>query len=334
MKNAQNNIKRLAGIGPAIGMGLLTLIAGCESLDNRTPKWVENPQKIYPEELYLVATGEGERAEEAEQDARINLFTFFEIPATTNETTETPAIIATDIATPAPLYTIQYSKAWTNEQERVHTTAYIDRNAAAALYRGKIDEKTHLVLPLLEAANQAANPLKKYALLRTAAREAAENAILLSQLAIIQSNSVAAVSPDYQLEELYQNLSDTAQKIRVRIKISSDTDRTITQTIEDIVASYGFILGEHPEVNIIGYVNISATDKTDELDSARYSLNIQIADAVARILVSINEKGRATGESANQAISNALQTLAESIKTNGAQQIDEYLQSLIQQPTE
>ena len=46
-----------------------SLIAGCAMRGGNRPEWVDNPKLAYPENLYLVAVGEGDTRQAAENSA-------------------------------------------------------------------------------------------------------------------------------------------------------------------------------------------------------------------------------------------------------------------------
>ena len=67
---------------------LILIINACavnaKSKKSPKPKWLTNPKKVYPEQLYLTAIGEGDTRSDAENMAAANLSKIFEatIPKT------------------------------------------------------------------------------------------------------------------------------------------------------------------------------------------------------------------------------------------------------------
>ena len=90
--------------------------------------------------------------------------------------------------------------------------------------RGKIDEKTARVHFLDSTATATGDILNKYANLRAAVREAAENQILLKQLKTIHPPSVPDMTPGYTLDRIRKELADAAKQIR-RIREPGEAGR-------------------------------------------------------------------------------------------------------------
>lgn len=323
---------------------LLLILAGCKSLSG-TPEWVSNPKASYPENQYLVAVGEGDTRQAAENAAAANLARIFEAhiesderlvdqTRETNKAFERTTDFTTDIniLSSQTLFNIQHAEAWQDPKGRVHAVAYLDRRETAALYRGKIDELSARVEFLLAQAGQAAAPLKKYAVLRAAARTAAENDGLLRQLKVIHPPSASAAAPGYSANALQRNLADTAKQIRVQIGIAGDDEHRMASCIGELITRYGFVIGAPAELEIDGRVAVNDTgQRTKDLVFVRYELAVQIKDATGTVLAAINNKGREGHVSLEEARVRSFRTLETAVKASGATRLDAYFDSLIDQ---
>ena len=322
---------------------LLTL-AGCKSLiGGGTPDWVANPKSVYPENLYLVAVGEGDTRRTAENAADANLARIFEAHIESDErlldqtretnksferTTDFTAAI--NILSSQTLFNIQHAEAWQNDKGRVHAVAYLDRRETAAIYRDQIDEQTARVHFLHGQAGQTDDILKKYATLRAAVQHAAENKVLLRQLKVIHPPSVPGSTPGYTENNIRKALADTAKQIRVQINIAGDDDRRMTAVIEELITRYGFVVGTPSILKVDGRISVNDTgQRTADLVFVRYTLVVQVKDASGTVLVSINEKGREGHVSLGEARVRSFRTMETAIKSGGSQRLDAYFDSLI-----
>lgn len=331
--------------GLTIVLLLPILLSGCQRLKG-TPKWVENPKAAYPEAQYLVAVGEGDTRRAAENAAAGNLSRIFEAHIESDErlldqTRETRKKVerTTDftsdinILSSQTLYNIQHAEAWKDRLGRYHAVAYLERRETANIYRSKIGEQTSRVEFLLGHAEQSNDLLKKYALLRAANRHVAENQLLLRQLKVIHPSSARMAEPGYSENKLRKELADTAKKIRVRIDIKGDHDRRMTSCLEELITRYGFVAGTPAVLNIDGRVAVNDTgQRTKDLFFVRYEMMAQIKDADGTVLVSINDKGREGHVSLSEAKVRSFRTLENAIKAGGAQRLDIYFDSLVEQP--
>ncbi len=322
---------------------LLLSLAGCKSLSGGTPKWVENPKTVYPENTYLVAVGEGDTRRAAENSAAANLSRIFEAHIESDErildqsretrnsferTTDFTADI--NILSSQTLYNIQHAEAWQDDKGRVHAVAYLDRRETATIYRDKIGEQTARVNFLDAQAAQTDDLLKKYATLRAAVRHAAEAGNLLRQLKVIHPPSVPDATPGYTENRIRKALADTAKQIRVEIKIDGDDDQRMVSILEELITRYGFVVGSPAVLKIDGRVSVNDTgQRTSDLVFVRYELVVRIKDAEGTLLVSVNDKGREGHISLAEARVRSFRTLENAIKATGSSRLDTYFDSLI-----
>ena len=320
------------------------LLSGCGTLQ-REPAWVANPKTVYPENQYLVAIGEGDTRQAAENAAAGNLSRIFEAHIESDErlldqTVETRKKLerTTDftsdinILSSQTLYNIQHAEAWKDKLGRYHAVAYLDRRETARIYTGKIDEQTTRVDFLRKRAAASDDPLKRYATLRAAVRSANDADYLLRQLKIIHPASVGSATPGYSMNDLRSALAEAAKRILVRIDVEGDRDRRMTTVLEQFITNYGFVVGAPAVLDITGRVAVNDTgERTQDLVFVRYELDLRIRNAAGDVLVTVNNKGREAHRTLDQARTRSFRTLENAIKAGGAQRLDAYFDSLIDQ---
>jgi hypothetical protein len=324
---------------------LMLLTAGCSTLKNRPPEWVENPKSVYDENEYLAAVGEGDTRRAAENAAAANLSRIFEAHIKSDErlldTTHesgTSFIRTTDftadvnILSSQTLYNIQHAEAWKDDSGRYHAVAYLNRRETAAIYRDKIGGLTERVRFGLDHAAQAGNLLDRYAQLRAANRNAAENELLLRQLKVIHPPSAAASAPGYSLSELQKALTDTARNIRVQIRIDGDSDGRMTACLEELITRYGFVVGTPAVLEVAGRVAVTDTGQRNaNLVFVRYELAVQIKDTDGNVLAAVNNAGREAHQSQSGARSRSFRTMERAITTEGVDRLDAFFDALTDQ---
>ena len=322
------------------------VLAGCKSLTGGTPEWLANTKSVYPENEYLSAVGAGDTRRAAENAAAANLARIFEahiesderLLDQTRETSES-LIRTTDftadinILSSQTLYNIQHAEAWKDGNGRYHAVAYLDRRDTARIYRDKIDEQTTRVNFLLASAESSTEPLKRFATLRAANRHANEANYLLRQLKVIHPPSVAGATPSYSPNQLRKSLAEAAKQITVQIRIAGDDEQRMAGTLEQFITRYGFVVGTPAILDIAGRVSVTDTgERTHDFVFVRYELALQIKDAAGNVLVSVGDKGREAHKSLEQARIRSFRTLDNAIQAGGAQRLDAYFDSLIEQP--
>lgn len=332
-----------------IGLFLTTLLlisSGCSTpFGNKTPEWVVNPKAVYPENKFLVAVGEGDTRRSAENAAAANLSRIFEAHIESDERmsdqsheTNSSIMRTTDfsadinILSSQTLYNIQHAEAWKDKLARYHAVAYLNRRDTAGIYRDKIYERTTRVNFLLSSARNTQDVLKKYATLRAAAKYASEADLLLRQLKTIHPPSIADASPSYSNNKIRKELADTAKQIQVQINVSGDTDQRMTQTLEQLITGYGFIIGKPASLNLTGRVSVNDTgEREQDLVFVRYELAVQIKDSNHSTLVSFGNKGREAHKTIEQARIRSFRTLDQIIKATGSHRLDTYFDALVDQ---
>lgn len=346
LKVRQSEVVKKICVYLRLSAGLILFFpGGCRSIIGGTPDWVTNPKTVYPESRYLVAIGAGDTRRAAENSAAANLSRIFEahiesderlLDKTRETTTEiersTELTSDVNILSSQTLYNVQHAEAWKDDKGRYHAVAYLERRETAAIYRDKVGEQTSRVNFLLASAEQTDDLLKKYAILRAANRHATEADNLLRQLKVIHSPSVPGATPSYSINELRKSLADTAKKIAVHIRVDDDDQNRMTNTLETFITGYGFVVGKSSVLDISGRVAVKDTGERDQgLVFVRYELALQIKDHNGSTIVAINDKGREAHKTLDQARVRSFRTLENAIKAGGAQRLDSYFDSLIDQ---
>jgi hypothetical protein len=340
----QTNRRTCFFFGPAL-LAVQLLLSGCFTTGNKAPEWVTNPKSVYPESEFLATVGEGDTRQAAENAADAKLSRIFESRIEsderlsdqvheTNTSFERSTEFTSDIniLSAQTLFNVKHAEAWKDKLGRYHAVAYIHRRETAEIYRDKINKQTSHVNFLRASAEQTDDLLKKYAILRAANQHAWEADQLLRQLKVIHPRSVPDMTPSYTINQLKKSLADTAKQIKVQIDVDGDSKRRMAATLEEFITSYGFVLGKPAVLNIDAEIDVSDTgEREQELVFVRYELQLRIQDAEGNGLVSVRSKGREAHKTLDQARTRSLRTLEDAIEKGGAQRLDAYFDSLVDQ---
>ncbi len=321
----------------------LTLLSGCAS--NKQPAWVANPKTAYPEERYLAAVGAGDTRRAAENAAAASLSRIFESHIESDErlsdqTRETQNSFerTTDfssdinILSSQTLYNIQYAESWKAPSGRWHVAAYLNRRETAEIYLDKIRTQTARVNFLRADAETAGDLLTQYATLRAANTHALQADRLIRQLNVIYPRAAGDAAPGYSLNALRKNLADTAKQVKVSIAVEGDEENRMNATLQDFITRYGFVIGEPAVLRIKAGVEVDDTGEREQgLLFVRYEMLLQISDPNGDVVVTVRDKGREAHKTMAQARTRSFRTLENSIRANGAQRLDLYFDSLVDQ---
>lgn len=328
------------------GMCLLAaLLSGC-STPNRIPAWVENPKTVYPEARYLSAVGEGDTRRAAENAAAANLSRIFEAHIESDErvldqihedrksidrTTDFTSDIS--ILSSQKLHNLRHAETWRNDQGRYYAIAYLDRPETAVIYRDRIGELVSQTEFFINTARKTDGILKKYGLLRSALRLAAESDRLIQQLKVIHAPSAAGFIPEYPVRQIETTLADTARQIKVQIRIDGDMADRMRQIAEQLITRYGFVIGEPAVLNLNGQISIQPTGETAHgLVFVRYELDLRLSDLNDNVILALNEKGREAHKTMEQARVRAVRTIENRVPAAAAERLDAYFDLLTDQP--
>lgn len=321
------------------------LLTGCHS--TTAPEWMTNPKIRYPETSHLVALGEGDTRQAAENSAAANLARIFKArieseehlldfsrEGTTGLTRTTDYTADINIRAAETLLNIQHAESWQAPNGRVHAIAYLDRTETAAIYRDQCSQLTQRIDFLIAQARPPAPPLKRYATLRAATHYAAENERLLRQLAVIHPPSRRLATPTYSADALRRDLTEAAQAIRVRIAMENDPNGRLTATLEKLFTRYGFVVAEPANLIATGRVEITDTEqRVGNLVFVRYRAIVQINHPDDGTLTTLDEHGREGHISLEEARNRALRTLENAVIKHVSPRIDALLAALADPPS-
>lgn len=163
----------------AVLLGTILLV-GCSGAPKQ-PDWVDNPDLVYPSDIYLTATGSSSERDSASDRARANLAKIFEVAVQestldfskatvttvaaeegTVQATSNEQSVARTVSTEARqvLEGTEVPEYWQSADGRIYAIAVLEKRPAAGRFRQEILEQDRQVNDLVGyAVNKADNPV-------------------------------------------------------------------------------------------------------------------------------------------------------------------------------
>ncbi|OQX70545.1 MAG: hypothetical protein B6D62_04535 [Candidatus Cloacimonas sp. 4484_275] len=284
---------------------------------NKKPLWLENPEKVYSPQIYLVAIGEGDSRKDAENNAVANLSRIFESKVKADETTTQRYLELTrnktttiedefnvetrvNVKSEQTLYNIKFADSYTDNLGKTYVLAYIKRMETAEIYTEKINnnaEKIHYFIDLSEKTNDI---IKQYAALNAASTIAAVNETLIEQLNIISPTAKEFLELNYEYQKLKNQAAEKAKNITFSVKVS------------------GSILFENTDLK-----------RDDDFKFVRYTFDLKVVDNNGDTIISLFEKGKEGHTTYLEARERAIRKIGKKIKKKFRKKLTAYFDGLV-----
>ncbi len=232
---------------------VLFLFVASSIFAEQAPAWFTNSEKVFPNKLYIRATGEASTLKNAEKSATTSLTSSFKVKIKTfniaiqnielaeeeckNTFSNSQSVKEeTEIASDAELFCIHFTDSYFDKREKkYYVMAYIEKAEIESVYKSKIDS---LLFDMQKLATDAESESEKlYAVLDL------QRAKLLGELAKSYIENAIIVNP--KLEEFYkQGLEKIAeisslvdrQKRKVSFSVSCNDEKQAKSLISGIAS--------------------------------------------------------------------------------------------------
>jgi LPP20 lipoprotein len=267
---------------PAVGMNtkkmiilglLLASVAPSLALAAR-PAWVDGNAKMFPTELYLVGRGTGATANEAQNRARGDLATVFEVRVQVNDESSTTVTKAgkkekverqaqqrVSAKTDKVVKGINIEEVWRDPvTQEFHALATLSRSQAAASLREeikKIDEAVQMEMSKAEAEN---DPLVALGALARAMDTAMSRDAFQTALKVVDGSGKGLEAP-ISRAMVKAKFDDTLKNIKIATELESGTDNSaFSTTLGGGLAAAGFLA---QGTDTADFVLVGQMDTTD-----------------------------------------------------------------------
>lgn len=271
--------------------------------DSAPPDWFLNPDDVYNEARYLMATASGPSSQAAQDEAFGNLARIFEadIDATqelkddyqevkeggdvTETQQETRLITRSDIRANQELLNSEVL-----EQASVDDTYYalvgMERRETVSIYSEEIESNRSLIEDYRERGETAENPVTRLAFLRKALVLAKVNDRLITQRNIVAGGSAPSMSDASPVAALEEAVRSAQRECPVVIRVENeDTPSSIRDQVGATLETAGFRVVDRADDAIldalIKYQERPALESRDE-EFLRWTLAIELSDQTLR----------------------------------------------------
>jgi hypothetical protein len=238
------------------------------------PKWITDSSLEYPSSMYLIGRGAGSTAEEAQNRARGDLATIFEVRievvnqnSTTvvqsgkNEQVDRLASQQVSAKTDKVISGINIAEVWRDPvTQDFHALAVLPRAQASTSLREELTKIDHDLTQQMQAAQSADDPLLKIGALSQALQSAINREGFQTTLKVIDPSGrgvPAPVSP----ATVQKQIGDTLKKVKIASEIVEDAGaREFATIIKGGLANAGFLASNPATADLVLESKLSMSD--------------------------------------------------------------------------
>lgn len=331
--------------------------AGDEAGSEEIPSWYLNPDEKYPEDRYMTAVGSGETRRAAEEQAYAGLSQAFEIDIRVDSTTqeryreimteegnmtesEVELSQTVEVQSGQELLNVRTAEAAVDDRGRVRTIAYIERQPTGNIYAELIRENDEQISSLVNEADEADDPVRRYAYLNSAAVVARNNELLLEQLRIISPAIRNTIDISYDPNDLVSRRADAAQEIRVAVDLeveadgggdgeSNETSRVET-ALREAISAERFVMDEQdPVLRLSADVEMRPIELNPDFETVRWVLDLELRREGGASIVSQGENGRVSANTIESARAMAYSDIQNLLEEEFSSRLSGYFDSLV-----
>ena len=255
------NVYKLCLAPVVITFGLLLPIFAWSA----TPAWVKGDAAEYPSEQYLLGRGVGSTEEEAQNRARGDLVTIFEVRikvANENVTTvkqsgkhEQVSKFASQrvsAKTDKVISGVSIAKLWRDPQDKdYHALAVLSRSKAAAALRDELRKIDAGVQQQIDASNATSDSLLKIAALSRALQASIKRDGFQASLQVV-SPSGHGVEADVSQTTIQLSLNDVLKRIRIAANVADDGGvEEFSALLNGGLAAAGFLANATSDADLV-----------------------------------------------------------------------------------
>jgi hypothetical protein len=262
------------------------------------PDWVVGDSAEYPNARYLVGRGVGATDEEAQNRARGDLATIFEVRIQVLNEDSTTAARSDDSERIDRLSTQQVSartdkvisgisiaKIWRDpETTDFHALAVLSRSQASASLGEELAKIDAGLQQDLQAADDATDALLRIGLLQQALQASIKREGFQATLKVIDPTGRGLQSPISQAS-VQQSIDDTLRQIRIAPKVVDDAGaREFASLLKGGLAAAGFLTTGMSEADLVleGKLTLADIGRRDGWNWIRATVEVRLVEKVSR----------------------------------------------------
>jgi len=334
---------------------LLIMALGCSSAKNpkikptERPRWVDDPGRMYPFEMYISSVGTGDTPEAARNNAITGVAQVFKLDikaqesilenyfetGTDKELSMTRSSSVTkqiNVTTNQNLKNVVIDKTWFSRKDARHyALAYIDRDQTAEIYLNdikKADDDVVTYFNKFRDTDESVSKMTRLAYLNKSMGQAASRDVLTQQLSTL-SRGEASYTPKVPPTELISARNEARQRIKVSLKLEENKWPEFENMVREVLQSFGFsVVQDNSDFIVTGGLTMEHLDR--EGFFVRWQLDLHMSEKATQTeFLTYSDGGREGHQSFSEAERRAARTAKDKIKSNFYKKIEDYLSSLI-----
>jgi len=316
-----------------------------KSVSERFAEKVE-PQSLYPNELYITATGSGDTQDKANKNAingvaqviKVDLKSqqqlvekYFETGAGKDMLLEAASTFTSQIelVTEQSLKNVNIGKTWLSQEDgRYYAFAYMDRAETAEIYSKDIANIDNEISIYYGKFGSATDKLTKLAYLHKALNLSAQREAMNEQLTTI-TQGARSIPPAVKPTDLISARFELTKQIKVKFELDYEKWDEFAVAVEDVLTSFGFqIVDADPDVLVSGKMTMERLERKGFF--IRWFVELHFTDVAAGTeFLTYDDDDREGHKSYAEAERRAASRLSKTIKKNLYRKFEDYLNSLM-----
>lgn len=295
------------------------------------PKWINDSSAEFPNSMYLVGRGVGSTAEEAQNRARGDLATIFEVrievvnqnaltvaQSGKKEQVDRVSLQQVSARTDKVISGISIAEIWRDPvTQDFHALATLSRSQASASLREELSKIDDGLNQQLQTADTAEDPLLKIGALSQALQASIKRDGFQTTLKVIDPSGKGVQAPVSQVS-IQQQMDSTLKNIRIAYEIIDDAGaKEFTGLIKGGIAGAGFLASrtENADLVLEGKLNLSDMGLIDGWHWMRATVDVSLVEkATGRVRGSKTWPVKASAKDARTARSRTLIEIEKLLK--------------------
>jgi hypothetical protein len=300
---------------------------------------------MYPNELYITATGSADTQDDANKRAingvaqviKVDLKSQQELVAKYFETgvgqdmlieATSQFTVQIELRTEQSLKNINIGKTWLSKEDgRYYAFAYMDRAETGAIYSKNIAEIDVEINDYYDRSKKANDKLTKLAYLYKSINLAAQRDALNEQMTTITQGQ-QSIPPSVAPADLIEARLELTQQCKVKLDLDYSKWNDFPNAVTDVLTSYGFHLTDaNPDFIVSGKLSMEKLKR--EGFFIRWAIELHFTDLSTNTeFLNYSDEDREGHKSFEEAERRAIVRLSAAIRKNLFKRIDAHLSSL------
>jgi hypothetical protein len=282
-------------IGKIIKLFLISVlfVIATSAFAAKQPDWLNGSSSEYPDEHYLVGRGVGSTEAEAQDRARGDLATIFEVRVqVSNEMSTTVAksgnkeqinkLASQQVSakTDKVISGITIAKIWRDPAMDFHALAVLSRSQASASLREELGKIDDAVQQKMQTAQATPDPLQKVGALSQALDSSIKRDGFQASLKVVDPSGHGVDAPISQAT-IQSQISDILKHVRITPEVVEDAGAPeFSGILKGGLAAAGFLAthGEEADLVLVGKLSLTDLGRRDNWNWVRGTVDVSLKE--------------------------------------------------------